>query len=433
MENNINLKREQTKGVIIHNDAGYLNGSGYKYLESYSTDQLARGFAHYYVAKGDIYKFWDDSKVAWHSGNFVGNTEYIGVEATNSYGLVDVFLENEQETFKLVAQLLKKYGLEPNRETVRLHREFRNTSCPHRSWELHGQDVDNVKDYFIQEIKKYYGGGAVMAQKSIFPMTYINVTQGPNGQFSHKGLQAMDLAGKDTGIDPFVAPFDVRCISKHSSARTNDQTGVVFESTQPIQLTDGTTSIIHFVCWHDGDTSDVQVGGLYKQGSHIYDEGTAGYSTGNHVHVEFGGGYAPTGYPLVKNQYGSWGLTNSIEPHLVLTYNDGNVMIDDGGVPFIKDGGQAPAQVQTSAPQSTGERVPQSGTCKVLVDTLNVRTAPSTSAEVVATYSKDETFTYDSFIDAEGIRWVSYIGASGNRRYIARRTLDNSQIFTSAY
>lgn len=155
VENNLQMKRDVTRGVVIHNDAGSISGSQYRYLESYSTDQLARGFAHYYVAKDDVYQFWDDSKVAWHTGNFAGNTEYIGIEVTNSYGPEYKFRENEEEVFKLTANLLKKYNLEPNRDTVRLHREFRATACPHRSWALHGGSVNAVKDYFIEQIKKY--------------------------------------------------------------------------------------------------------------------------------------------------------------------------------------------------------------------------------------------------------------------------------------
>lgn len=154
-ENNLYSKRLVTKGVIIHNDAGTLRGSQYRFLKSYSTTQLANGFAHYYVAKDDVYQFWDDTKVAWHSGSFSGNTEYVGIEVTNSYGATRDFLANEQESFKLTATILKKYGLKPNRNTIRLHREFYATACPHRSWELHGRSVTAVKDYFINEVSKY--------------------------------------------------------------------------------------------------------------------------------------------------------------------------------------------------------------------------------------------------------------------------------------
>jgi len=65
--------------------------------------------------------------------------------------------------------------------------------------------------------------------------------------------------------------------------------------------------------------------------------------------------------------------------------------------------------------------------------TINVRSAPSTSASVVATYSAGQTFTYDSYVDSEGTRWVSYVSYSGERRYVARRTLDWSVVYGNAY
>ena len=84
-------------------------------------------------------------------------------------------------------------------------------------------------------------------------------------------------------------------------------------------------------------------------------------------------------------------------------------------------------------PTPNGELVWQSGECKVLVDTLNVRASAGLNGEVVAAYSNGDTFKYDAYIDVDGIRWVSYIGGSGNRRYVARRTLDNSVIYCLAY
>ena len=68
-----------------------------------------------------------------------------------------------------------------------------------------------------------------------------------------------------------------------------------------------------------------------------------------------------------------------------------------------------------------------------IIETLNIRTAPSKNAEVVATYSSGNEFKYDGYIDADGVRWVTYIGQSGNRRYVARRTLDNSVKYCDAY
>lgn len=51
----------------------------------------------------------------------------------------------------------------------------------------------------------------------------------------------------------------------------------------------------------------------------------------------------------------------------------------------------------------------------------NVRSAPSTSAAIVATYGKGETIYYDRVYKANGYMWLSYIGNSGKRRYVAYR------------
>ena len=77
----------------------------------------------------------------------------------------------------------------------------------------------------------------------------------------------------------------------------------------------------------------------------------------------------------------------------------------------------------------SGNRIAQNGTFTASVNNLNVRRSPSLRGQVVAQYSKGESVKYDSYIDNEGYRWISYVGKSGNRNYIARRKLDNSQVF----
>ena len=54
----------------------------------------------------------------------------------------------------------------------------------------------------------------------------------------------------------------------------------------------------------------------------------------------------------------------------------------------------------------------------------NVRSAPSTSAEIVAQYPVGKEINYDQVWEGDGYRWISYIGAnSGQRRYVACRRL----------
>jgi len=77
---------------------------------------------------------------------------------------------------------------------------------------------------------------------------------------------------------------------------------------------------------------------------------------------------------------------------------------------------------ESSAPASG--RKSKNGTASVLASVLNVRTSPSTSAKIAATYKKGERFNYDSYIDANGYRWLSYISYSKERRYVAQASKD---------
>ena len=54
----------------------------------------------------------------------------------------------------------------------------------------------------------------------------------------------------------------------------------------------------------------------------------------------------------------------------------------------------------------------------------NVRSAPSTSAEIVATYGVGQEIHYDQVYEGDGYRWISYVGRqSGKRRFVAFRKL----------
>lgn len=77
----------------------------------------------------------------------------------------------------------------------------------------------------------------------------------------------------------------------------------------------------------------------------------------------------------------------------------------------------------SQAPKPSYKLIPQNGTCTVLVDELMIREEPSTSSKSVGSYNKGESVIYDYYVDNEGYRWISWIGASGNRRYMAVRVL----------
>lgn len=67
--------------------------------------------------------------------------------------------------------------------------------------------------------------------------------------------------------------------------------------------------------------------------------------------------------------------------------------------------------------------ISQKGRCTVIVDELMIREKPSTKSKSVGSYKRGESVSYDYYVDNEGYRWISWIGASGNRRYMAVRVL----------
>ena len=63
--------------------------------------------------------------------------------------------------------------------------------------------------------------------------------------------------------------------------------------------------------------------------------------------------------------------------------------------------------------------IPEEATFTVGDVPINVRRSPSLVGEIVATYNPGDKVHYDSKGSNEGYRWISYIGESGNRNYLA--------------
>lgn len=147
------------KGVVIHNTAG-AGDTALGYLQSFipgrvHANQMDLGYTHYYIDRFNVVQVAKTEDAAWHTANADGNTNYIGYEVCDSKGNANNFMANEQAVFRQAAEDLKVWGLSPNRSTVRIHREFTQTACPHRTWELHGRNTNVVKDYIISQIRRY--------------------------------------------------------------------------------------------------------------------------------------------------------------------------------------------------------------------------------------------------------------------------------------
>ena len=78
----------------------------------------------------------------------------------------------------------------------------------------------------------------------------------------------------------------------------------------------------------------------------------------------------------------------------------------------------------------------ESATFESTVNGLAVRDFPSTKPELshrVAELNKGGRVSYDSVYNCDGKRWVSYIGFSGNRRYVCIHDYENGDFYGKAY
>lgn len=185
----VNAGFMKPRGIVIHNDAGSVGATAAAYSNSIprmSTSQLENGFAHFYIDRDTQYQaMWMDRK-AWHTANSIGNGEFIGYEVCQSMGASDMdYLANEEATLRKAAQDMKELGIPVNRDTVRLHKSFSATACPHRSVQLHG-DNQKCQDYFIERIKYFQNGGTTNKpidqttnlKAGVIGVAKVNYTQG---------------------------------------------------------------------------------------------------------------------------------------------------------------------------------------------------------------------------------------------------------------
>lgn len=169
-----------------------------------------------------------------------------------------------------------------------------------------------------------------MAQYARFPMKYLNITQ-KWGSGTHTYGYPIDIAGKDTGIDNAYAPFN--CVVKKIWPNGNT---VWFESTSKVKYANGVYDYATFSMTHDNAVADMKVGRKFKQGQVIYQEGTAGQATGNHIHFEVARGkFTGTGWYQAPN--GQWVINNPYRPDKMLFITEKTVIKQTLGLKFKKE------------------------------------------------------------------------------------------------
>lgn len=164
-------------GIAIHNtynDAPAKNEASYMKNNSSST-----GF-HIVVDDVEAIQVIPFDRNAFANGdgkNGQGNRKYISLEICYSKSGGAKFTKAEQNSAKIVAQLLKKYGW--TIANVKAHRDFANKNCPHRT------NMDSFKKMVENELK-------ALNSPSTSNETYYRVVV---GSFKEKA-KALELQAK---------------------------------------------------------------------------------------------------------------------------------------------------------------------------------------------------------------------------------------------
>ena len=164
-----------------------------------------------------------------------------------------------------------------------------------------------------------------------FGMKVINITQLPGGSFSHPN-GAMDLAGSDSGIDYWFAQGNWKCIAGPWGNGTFffvscDSSGIPTR----VHCADGIDRIVTIALTHSARTYiRTTVGKIYQNGMAMYEEGTVGQATGNHIHLEVAEGIREA--KIYDKKLGVYRMTGELDPVAVMFVNRAfSTVLDDHG------------------------------------------------------------------------------------------------------
>ena len=160
-------------------------------------------------------------------------------------------------------------------------------------------------------------------QVALFPLEYMNISQGEGGSYSHSGSYAIDFLGWGANGRvyncPCYAPVDLKCVYASSNSYR------IFESLNKVHLADGTLSYLTIWFNHGDHNSSIHVGDIFRQGEQCNETGTTGQGvTGDHTHIICGLGK----YQGQKQVNDNWTLKNQMHSYNALFVND-TVLVND--------------------------------------------------------------------------------------------------------
>ena len=173
----------------------------------------------------------------------------------------------------------------------------------------------------------------------LFPLEYMNISQGEGGSYSHAGTYQIDFLGWGANGRvlecPYYAPCTCTCVAITDTYANNR----VYQSNNKVHLADGTLNYVTFETAHDNNPIH-NIGDIIQQGALLGHTGTAGNVTGDHLHYQCARG-TYDGWVQLPN--GNWMLKNEMHIYDACYVND-TTIIDGNNYRWVEySGGITPA------------------------------------------------------------------------------------------
>ena len=172
------------------------------------------------------------------------------------------------------------------------------------------------------------------------PFTDMYISQGANGNYSHRGIMANDVRGKVAGIRyPYYAPCKSKCI------RTYPESGQsMWQSLNKVRFSNGRIDYATYMIAHDNNSTNTSyIGKIVEQGDYLGSMGDKGNTTGIHCHIQISQSNDTTWF---KNKYGNYMFNNEYDlddcyftDYTNIIYGMGGIWKTTGNVPVINLGG----------------------------------------------------------------------------------------------
>ena len=268
----------------------------------------------------------------------------------------------------------------------------------------------------------YKGQKSVRAgiQDFLCPFTDMYITQGSNGQYSHKGIMANDVRGAEVGVRyPYYAPCDMKCIKVYPESGQS-----MWQSLEKVRFANGKIDYATIMIAHD-NSQDCYVGQIVKQGVQLGNMGDKGNATGVHCHIQTEQGNDISWY---KNGYGIYQFNNEVDLDDMYFVDNTNILNGMGGNwKYLKDVPVEEPISKNPIYKTLGDMYVRSGPgynypIKLVKDLTpdGKENATSSNPYDYAIYKKDTKFTvYEKKDIGKGLwgrspsGWICLVGQSG--------------------